>query len=343
MKKAEDPKTSGHEISINFIYQELQKTHIQLVILFATLIVYLLVKDINPQMGIAVGVFIAIEIFVMVGLEIKAGAKEYGWEHEIVDTLVALVVAVAIWISSSVLLNTSSPISGVVSCSMLPNLYRGDFVIIQGADVDAYEIKLSAKEFSDLSSHQSLLFFNQTNKTVSGSAYAYCMYHRYEPICKEFIANPENVVEIAGPFTYRYSSCAIEYPQKDITSYGPCLRSVEFKGHEYLVNYSNNIIVYQSDPGNLYYKVGDIVHRVIFKINVENETYYITRGDNNPIMDIQVYDFFANQGNSPIPERNVKGKVVLRIPLLGYFKLFIAGFYEEDPQCNTLLQFDHIE
>ena len=321
---------------------ELQKTHVQLAILFITLVLYLLVKDVNPQIGIAVGIFIAIEIFVMVGLEIKAGAREYGWEHEIVDTLVALVVAVAIWISASVLLNTSSPISGVVSCSMLPNLYRGDFIIIQGAGIQGYDVTLSKEEFSQLSSHNSVLYHNGTSISVMGSAYAHCMYNRYEPICREFISNPQAVTEKAGPFTYHYASCAIEYPQKDIRSYGPCLRSVEFNGKEYLVNYSNDIIVYQSDPGNLYYRVGDIVHRVIFKINVENETYYVTRGDNNPIMDIQVYDFFQKQGKSPIPERNVKGKVLFRIPVLGYFKLFIAGFYEEDPQCNTLLQYDHV-
>jgi len=324
------------------IMDELSKTHVQLIILFGTLVLYLLLKDVSDQLGVALGIFIAIEIFMMVGLEIKAGAKEYGWEHEVIDTLVALVVAVAIWLSASIMLNTSSPISGVVSCSMLPNLYRGDFVILQGADIDAYEISMSKTEFSNLSSHTSVIKYNGTQMNIKGSAYSYCMIHRYEDICKEFINNPEEVVEVAGPFTYHYSKCKIDYSNNDIRSFGPCLRSVEFQGEEYLVNYSNNIIVYQSDPGNLYYRVGDIVHRVLFKIDVANETYFVTRGDNNPIMDIQVYDYFSGVGNSPIPERNVKGKVLFRIPLLGYFKLFIAGFYEEDSQCSTLLQYDHV-
>jgi signal peptidase I len=322
------------------IMKELSKTHIQLIILFGTLVLYLLIKDINDAIGIALGMIIAIEIFLMVGLEIKAGAKEYGWEHEVIDTLVALLVAVAIWISASVMLNTSSPISGVVSCSMLPNLYRGDFVILQGADIDAYEIKMSKSEFSNLSSHTSVISYNGTNKTIKGSAYSYCMLHRYEDICKGFINNPEQLTEVGGPFTYHYSKCKIDYSKDNIRSFGPCLRSVEFEEKEYLVNYSNNIIVYESDPGNLFYSVGDIVHRVLFKIKVANETYYVTRGDNNPIMDTQMY--IGNLGNSPIPERNVKGKVLFRIPLLGYFKLFIAGFYKEDSQCNMLLNYDHV-
>lgn len=325
------------------ILEELQKTNVQLAILFGTLVVYLLVKNISEELGVAIGIFIAIEIFMMVGLEIKAGAHEYGWKHEMIDTLVALIVAVAIWITASVMLNTSTPISGVVSCSMLPNLYRGDFVILQGAQVDAYEIELTQKELEELNSHRARLVYNNTEKTVSGSAYSYCMLHRYEDICKSFISDPQSVVEVAGPFTYQYSKCEIEYDDRDIKSYGPCLRSIEVNGEEYLVNYSNNIIVYKSDPGNLYYLVGDIVHRVMFKIKSGDEYYFVTRGDNNPILDIQVYDYFRNLGNAPIPEANVKGKVLFRIPLLGYFKLFIAGFYEEDAQCSTLLLYDHVQ
>jgi len=322
------------------VMEELQKTHVQLGLLFATLLLYLIVKGPYPNFGVAIGIFIAIEIFIMVGLEIKSGAKEYGWEHEVIDTLVALIVAVAIWVTASLMLNTSSPISGVVSCSMLPNLYRGDFVIIQGAEADAYAITMSKDQLETLKSHDVVLYYNNTNTTVGGSAYSYCMSHRYEPLCKSFISEPESVIEVAGPLTYHYSLCTIDYPGKDIQSFGPCVRSVDYDGRSYLVNYSNNIIVYKSDPGTLFSQVGDIVHRVLFRIDVGNETYYLTRGDNNPILDIQMYS--GGVGNDPIPERNVKGKVLFRIPLLGYFKLFIAGFYTEDPQCDTLLEYEHV-
>ena len=325
------------------LLEEAQKTEVQFAVLFATLVLYLIVKNVDPGFGVVLGIFIAIEIFVMVGLEIRSGAHEYGWKHEVIDTIVALVIAVAIWISASVMLNTSSPISGVVSCSMLPNLYRGDFVIIQGAPVDAYTIEMSEQELAALQSHEVTIHTqNGTNASVSGSAYSYCMYHRYEDVCKTFISEPEQVEEIAGPFTYRYAECQIDYPD-NVRSFGPCLRAIEFEGREYLTNYSNSVIVYKSDPGTLYANVGDIVHRVFFRINVGNETYYVTRGDNNPILDIQVYDYFHNMGNAPIPERNVKGKVLFRIPILGYFKLFIAGFYEEDSQCKTQLLYDNVK
>jgi len=323
---------------MNFL-GNVQKTHVQFAILICSLILYLLVKDISPGLGVAIGVLIAIEIFVMVGLEIRQGAKESGWEHEIIDTVIALVVALAIWFSASFLLNTSSPLSGVVSCSMLPNLYRGDFVVVQGTAIDAYEINLTKSEFESLRKAKSIV--KDRELTVDGSMYSYCVYNRVNDVCKEFVSYPENITEVNGPFTYHYEKCSID--NKDRTaSYGPCLKSVEFRGKEYLMNFSNDIIVYKSDPGNLYNSIGDIVHRTLFKINADGQIYYLTRGDNNPILDNQVYDYRNGIGNAPIPERNVKGKVLLRIPYLGYFKLFISGFYLEDPQCDTQLNYDHV-
>jgi len=323
---------------MNF-WGSMQKTHVQFAILFGTLIIYLLVKSFSPGLGVAIGVLIAVEIFVMVGLEIRQGAKESGWEHEVIDTIIALVVALAIWFSASFILNTGSPLSGVVSCSMLPNLHRGDFVVVQGATVDAYTINMTKEEFDSLTSGKTTI--SGLNGSIHGSAYSYCVYHRQEQACKDFISKPETVVETTGPFTLRYGKCQIDY-DKGSPSYGPCLESIEFKGTKYLANFSNDIIVYKSDPGNLYSTIGDIVHRVYFKINVDGENYYLTKGDNNPILDNQVYDYSSDVGNAPIPQRNVKGRVLFRIPLLGYFKLFISGFYLEDPQCSTQLNYEHV-
>jgi len=53
-----------------------------------------------------------------------------------------------------------------------------------------------------------------------------------------------------------------------------------------------------------------IVHRAIAKKNEGNIWYFETKGDNNTISD------------GWIPEQNVIGKVVGRVPLLGYIALF---------------------
>ena len=38
----------------------------------------------------------------------------------------------------------------------------------------------------------------------------------------------------------------------------------------------------------------------------------------------------------------LRGKVIGRIPILGYFKLFIQGYFQEDSQCRTQLEFTHV-
>ena len=62
-----------------------------------------------------------------------------------------------------------------------------------------------------------------------------------------------------------------------------------------------------------------IVHRAIKKFNDGDGWAFVTKGDNNPVADGQT-----------IPQDQVVGKVVGRIPVLGYFPLFIKtlkGFF----------------
>jgi len=288
---------------------------------------------------ILLALLIVIEIAFFVGMEVKEGAQKHGWKHEVVDTFIALAVAVGIWYGLSFVLNTSSPISGVVSCSMLPNLQRGDFVIVQGAPIKAYEISMTQAELDSLSG-RSIVQYPGGNASLEGSLFAYCMIDRKSAACQAFIQSPESVIEQKGPFTYHYERCDVSMANGDSLT-EPCLKSVTFKGQEYLTNFSNDIIVYQPVKGDLFSYVGDIVHRAMFRIDVDGKTYYLTRGDNNPVLDIQQYDYANGLGNHPPPQENVRGKVIARIPFLGYFKLFISGYFQEDPQCRTQLTFTH--
>ncbi|MDD5340153.1 MAG: hypothetical protein PHV13_02800 [Candidatus ainarchaeum sp.] len=324
--------------------QFLRKPPSAAVVLLGTLLLFLvsnwLLRDSASLSFIPtlIAALVVVEIVAYVGLEVKEGAQAHGWKHEIVDTIIALVVAVAAWYGASFVLNTSSPVSAVVSCSMLPNLQRGDFVIVQGAPVRAYDINMSAAELASLSD-RATIYYNGSNLSMDGSIFAYCLSHQ-AAVCDAFKRNPESVVEHKGAFTYRYQACPISFSTGS-SLYEPCLKSVAFHGREYLTNFSNDVIVYQPPRADIYAAIGDIVHRAMFRIGVDGKYYYVTRGDNNPVLDIQVYDYGTGLTNHPAPQENARGKVLLRVPLLGYFKLFISGFLQEDSQCRTQLTFDH--
>ncbi|MDD5171850.1 MAG: hypothetical protein PHF60_02325 [Candidatus ainarchaeum sp.] len=329
------------------IKEYFRKWPYQIAILIGTLVLFIITNAIlgGGSLGfvpIILALLIVVEIAIFVGMEVKEGAQKHGWKHEVVDTLIALAVAVGIWYGLSFVLNTPSPISGVVSCSMLPNLQRGDFVIVQGAEIKAHEISMTQTELDSLTSARSFVVYPGGNESLEGSLFPYCTLNRNSEMCQAFIKSPETVTEQKGPFTYHYERCGLAISNgASLTE--PCLKSVTFKGQEYLTNFSNDVIVYQPVKGDLFSYVGDIVHRAMFRIDVDGKSYYLTRGDNNPVLDIQQFDYSSGLGNHPPPQENVRGRVIFRIPWLGYFKLFISGYFDEDQQCRTQLSFTHTD
>lgn len=317
------------------IGKELRKFNVQIAVLVLSLAVYLLTQ--SPL----VALLIAVEIFGFVALEIKDGVKHHGIKHEVIDTLVALAVALAIWYGSAFLLNTSSPLSAVVSCSMLPNLQRGDFVIVQGVRPVAYELAFTEKQMNDFLNPEVLISASDgSTKKVSGSMYSYCTFNAADPLCQQFVSNPTAFKESRGSLDFYYTACPLQ--TKDGLRYQPCIEKVVFDGKVYLTNYSHDTIVYQPEKTDLFALSGDIVHRAFFVINSPKGNYYLQRGDNNPVLDVQVFDYQRQLGNSPVSAGNIKGKVLGRIPLLGYFKLFISGFFSEPAQCKTQLSYEHV-
>jgi len=316
---------------MNFL-KEINKAHIQIGIIGLTLILFLFTKNVIFL------VLVAVEIFGMVGLEMKEGVKKHGMKHEALDTVIALGVALGIWFGASFILNTSTPVSAVASCSMLPNLERGDFVIVHGAEIVAEEIEITREELEQLSG-DSTVVYNGGEAVIKGSMFTYCYYFENEAICQEFIDNPEKFSEKRGSFTFHYSSCDLDLGEKKALQ--PCITKVDYKGKEYRSNFSHDTIVYVPAKDEYYYP-RDIVHRVFVKLNVDGSEYYLTRGDNNPILDIQAYDYSNGRGNYPVSKEKVRGKIISRIPILGYLKLAIAGQFGEQPQCETQLTFDHV-
>lgn len=324
----------------------LKKAPVELLILLTTLALYIIALQIfkSPDtefIPLILGILIVIELAYFIWLEIKDGVKKHGWKHEVVDTLVAVFIAVLLWIGASVILNTSTPISAVASCSMLPNLERGDFIVVQGAEVNAYEISMSEEELQEITNGPFTVTSGGESVDLPLSVYYYCQSRPSEELCRAFWDKPESVVEKAGPFTYHYGLCEIDDFARGIKGYGTCLKYVEFEGKDYYPSLSNDIIVYAPREDDLYWFVvrADIVHRVFFKVDVEGETYYLTKGDNNPTMDVQATDAATLIKNHPVAEENVKGKVIGRVPYLGHLKLLIMGQWKEDEQCGWQLSY----
>ncbi len=324
------------------LHKELSKPVNQIGVLLGTLAIFLVLNAAlgpNDFVALLLGVLIAAEILFFVGLEVREGASKHGWKHEVLDTLLAFGVAIALWFGASFLLSTSAPLSAVASCSMLPDLQRGDFVVVQGAEVQAYDIQMTREELDSLISRAEIHFQDKV-AILNGSIIPYCSIST-EELCRAFRQSPEKFVEKKGALEYRYASCSKETVNGTVSE--PCLVSVSYDGKQYPANFSHDIIVYGLKPSDFYYYAirGDIVHRAMFRIDVDGEYYYLTRGDNNPILDVQAFDYGLGLTNSPVPEKNVRGKVIARVPFLGYFKLFLFGHLKEDQQCRTQLEFPH--
>ncbi len=91
-------------------------------------------------------------------------------------------------------------------------------------------------------------------------------------------------------------------------------------------------MVYQTVPSDLFYKFGDsyIVHRVYAIINASGTYYLLTKGDNNPGLDMQY-------GNYPANLSQIQGKVVASVPYIGYIKLIFSESYTEPAGCNATM------
>ena len=84
-----------------------------------------------------------------------------------------------------------------------------------------------------------------------------------------------------------------------------------------------DIIVFDSPHGGI-----PIVHRV-YQIRVDDENrYFITKGDNNPMP-----DSYYNPPLPGIPEEHIIGKPVVKIPKVGLFQIWLRRFYENVIRC----------
>ncbi|MFQ5405708.1 MAG: hypothetical protein ACE5DI_00950 [Candidatus Micrarchaeia archaeon] len=104
-----------------------------------------------------------------------------------------------------------------------------------------------------------------------------------------------------------------------------CTAGLEIEGNEYLFDKSNDVIVFDSNSVG-----GLVVHRVALAITtVDGKTRFLTKGDNNPSLDQEARFFPA------VEEESVHGRLLFRIPLIGYLKLLLFGQFQTPPGCES--------
>jgi hypothetical protein len=324
-------------------YKKVVKENAGYILIVALLLLYVLTK-LN-----VVALLCAISIAGLFIFETFEGAKQRGWRKEVEEILVAVIVGVAIWYGGGFLLNTPAPLDGVTSCSMLPRIERGDMVVLRGTQINAPGVEVTSSEWEQIK--QKL----HTNFTCGpcGNEEGYTPYNF--SLCRISCMNSCLIAIDDKPvfsdsndslFSYNYEMCKLKNASGDILN-SVCLKSVTVKGRTFEENYSNDVVVYEPEQNSVFY--GSIIHRAFLKVSVEGKEYYLIKGDNNEILDVQVpaykalngnqCTFYADQKkeNQPVPLEKIKGKVILRIPYLGYFKLFLWGYLEIPPGCDTVI------
>lgn len=271
-------------------------------------------------------VLCAFVIVLMLVGESVLGVSEHGFRKEFSELFIAIATALLIWFGLGFVLSTSAPLNAIVSCSMLPDLERGDLVVLQGSEPRGIDVYLDDFDFDRTSAYVEGVGEIQTNVSLM----TYCTYFPSSAPCEALRKNPEKVSEIHGQLEFRYGWCAIS--RGGVRSEIACVKSIKVGGTEYTVQPVGDTIVYGTLPtdgfsGGQGYK--EIIHRVFLKVHSNGRTYYITKGDNNDRFDIQ-YE------NAPATPDRVVGKVIFRAPYLGYFKLFLFGFFADPPGCDRV-------
>lgn len=96
----------------------------------------------------------------------------------------------------------------------------------------------------------------------------------------------------------------------------PCVSSIHVGSKDYPAKTQNDVIIYDAEPA-IY---GAIIHRSVLWLAAGNQSFLLTKGDNNAILDQQ-------SGISPVTADRINGRVLFSIPAIGYLKVFLfAGF-----------------
>jgi len=324
--KPEQPAAHNRRTLLAWLV-ETKALYIVLVLLLA---LYVLTK--NPL----VAVLTALDLVTLFLAESVHSASHGGWKNELKELGLTLILAAAIWFGGGFLLQTSAPLDSVVSCSMVPNLERGDMVVLHGGVPNAPEVAVPRAAFE------------QNDWPRQALVCALCADTRVPCVAANgtlsAIRDKNGILIPVAPTEANQSGNLIKFGcgtctrafSNGSTSSVPCTTSIAIDGTNVTVAppaAGNGVgareeIVYTTAPGDVF--SGEIIHRVVARLNVEGSYYYLTKGDNNEALDLQ-------WGNSIIPQKRVVGHVLARLPYVGYLKLFLFGYFSPIGNCDSTL------
>ncbi len=307
-------------------------------LIVVALVLYVFFERIKV-IAIALGVATFFLIIIAIVLEVISGGKDIGYKKSLAEIVIAIVVVVAFWYALKFVLATNNPVDVVPSCSMLPYLHRGDLIFLHGVSnisqikapiVDVTNVEM-AKILSspDSESLSCIAYMTNANGTYIRQTLA--------PGYKVGLIEDSNgvyslvnaVEQKANPIQYTCGTRAVKLSTGQILNEA-YTTSITINNVTISGDRNNSIIVYATRPEDLFYSEGDsyIVHRAYAILNDSGDYFVLTKGDNNPGLDIQY-------GNYPPNMTAVSGKVIGVIPYLGYLKLIISGNLVVPQGCNS--------
>ncbi len=323
----------GQGIIINLLY----------VLILASIIGYAVWN--SALLGAAAFVLVIVTLIA----EFRYGVRDQGVKKTVYEIVSAFAVVAILFIVASLVLGTWSPINVVASCSMLPNLHRGDIVVLHGISSMSYflnhysipVVNVSSAAMGSMISNmqsESLAFFaydpknrSKIGETTNADVFPVGLYNtrcldsygylgQWGNYYKCFVANQTGLIK------YNYSIGRVDINGN--ISKVVQTSSIEIGNTTISENFGNPIIVYQTTSNDTF--SGDIVHRAVAAIRSGDQYYLLTRGDNNAGLDIQF-------GNYPVIQNAVVGYVIGQVPAVGYLKLIISGQLSQPAGCNSTI------
>ncbi len=309
--------------------------YIALVALFILFVYY----QGNSGLSAIFGIALFLMIVILIVMEVMNGVNEEGVTKNLIEIGAAILIVVVFWFSLKALLHTNYPLDVVPSCSMLPQLKRGDLILLQGVQ-QVSQIKVPIVSVSSAN-------YNKFQTTISDE-FMSCVAYRINSntISVSQAIKPgysiglyrstvnggqivPNILQQGNLIQYTCGPKEIEFANGS-TEQEAYLTAVTINGTTIYNDTNNSVVVYATIPNDYFYKLGDsyIVHRAFAALNVSGNYIVLTKGDNNPGLDIQY-------GNYPVNLTYVQGKVIAAIPYLGYLKLALSNSFVEPAGCNT--------
>jgi hypothetical protein len=309
--------------------------YIGLVMLFALFIFFQ-----GSSLSIVFGIALFIGIIAVIVIELSIGVKEEGFARNIIEIVAAIAVVLVFWFLLKSVLHTNYPIDVVPSCSMLPQLKRGDLIVLQGvkniSQLKSPVINISQVLYAKFQRNISSEFLSCIAYKTGGNRFSISQLIKPN-YTVGLLKNSPTGLQIV-PSSYQLGSL-IQYTcgAKNITfTNGTAAQeayttAVTINGTTIYDNRNDSILVYATGPTDYFYSLGDsyIVHRIFAVLNVNGAYYVLTKGDNNPGLDIQYANYPINATN------NVEGKVIYSVPYIGYLKLALSNSFVEPAGCNS--------